>query len=219
MHLDGGCHHGRISNIRGTAYDDLVAINANDGRCAAFEGDITDIDIDGLYSEYCHSAVRLLSTGAKIRRINISNVHGNYYRYAVGFTHFFGDRPTRGTFDAITISNCHVAKCLQPADLHMLAAFPLFYFDGRIDVGTVTIRDVTREESTSNEATIGIVKSCHVGRLILRDISQVNRTDESLTFLQMSGRVDELVRENIRLVDAPGANVPCDEKKAVDPAR
>ena len=83
----------------------------------------------------------------------------------------------------------------------------------------LTIRDVTREECTSNESTIGIVKSCHVGRLILRDLNQVNRTDKSLTFLQMSGRVDELVRENVRLVDAPGANVPCDEEVAVDPAR
>ena len=43
----------------------------------------------------------------------------------------------------------------------------------------LTIRDVTREECTSNESTIGIVKSCHGSRLILRDINQVNRTDKS----------------------------------------
>ena len=30
VHLDGWCHHGRISNLRGTCFDDLVALNADD---------------------------------------------------------------------------------------------------------------------------------------------------------------------------------------------
>ena len=46
VHLDGWCHHGKISNLRGTCFDDMVALNANDGQCAQEEGDITDIDID-----------------------------------------------------------------------------------------------------------------------------------------------------------------------------
>ena len=77
VHCDGGCHHGKISNLRGTCFDDLVALNANDGICAAYEGPITDIDIDGIYADYCHSAVRLLSAGAELKRVTIRNVHGN----------------------------------------------------------------------------------------------------------------------------------------------
>ena len=46
VHLDGWCHHGKISNLRGTCFDDMVALNANDGQCAQEEGDITDSDID-----------------------------------------------------------------------------------------------------------------------------------------------------------------------------
>lgn len=212
VHLDGGCHHGRISNVRGTAFDDMVAVNANDGRCAAHEEPITDIDIDGIYCEYCHSAVRLLSTGAEIKRVNISNVHGNFYRYAVGFTHFFANRPTRGAFDAITISNCHMAKCRQPEDLHALAPFPVVYFDDRIDVGTVTIRDLTREEHCLQDPTVGIAAGCHIDRLVVRDASQVNMTDRPIVFLHTNGEIGELVRENVRLVAAPGGNVALDDK-------
>ncbi|MPM45656.1 hypothetical protein SDC9_92346 [bioreactor metagenome] len=31
IHLDGGCRFGKISNLKGTCYDDLIALNANDG--------------------------------------------------------------------------------------------------------------------------------------------------------------------------------------------
>ena len=92
VHFDGHCHHGKISNLRGTCFDDLVALNANDGQCAQEQGPITDVDIDGVYADYCHSAVRLLSTGAELKRVTIRNVHGNFYTYAVGLTHFFPKR-------------------------------------------------------------------------------------------------------------------------------
>ena len=212
LHFDGGCHHGKISNIRGTAFDDMVALNANDGRCAAHEEPITDIDINGIYCEYCHSAVRLLSTGAAIKRVNISNVHGNFYRYAIGFTHFFDSRQTHGVFDAVTISNCHMAKCPQPEDLFRLAPFPVIYFDDRIDVGTVTIRDITREEHYLQDPTIGVAKGCSIDRLIVRDASQVNMTDKPIIFLHTNGKIGELVRENIRFVAMPGSNMDFDDK-------
>ena len=74
IHLDGCCHHGAIRNVRGTCWDDTVALNANDGRCAIHQGPITDIEIDGIYAEYGHSAIRMLSTGAPVERIRIRNV-------------------------------------------------------------------------------------------------------------------------------------------------
>ena len=35
VHLDGWCHHGKISNLRGMCFDDMVALNAADGRHVA----------------------------------------------------------------------------------------------------------------------------------------------------------------------------------------
>ena len=95
VHFDGHCHHGKISNLRGTCYDDLVARNANDVQCAQEEGPISDVDIDGIYAEYCHSAVRLLSAGADLKRVTIRNVHGNFYTYAVGTSVSILARTTR----------------------------------------------------------------------------------------------------------------------------
>ncbi len=57
IHLVGNCHYGHISNLKGACYDDLVAINADEGS----SGPITHIRVQGIYAEDCHSAVRLLS--------------------------------------------------------------------------------------------------------------------------------------------------------------
>ena len=37
VHFDGCCHHLRIANLRGTCFDDMVALNANDGICSPEE--------------------------------------------------------------------------------------------------------------------------------------------------------------------------------------
>ena len=62
IHFDGGSHHGRITNLRGACWDDLLAFNSNDTDHTDAEGEpISDIVVDGVFSVGCHSAVRLLS--------------------------------------------------------------------------------------------------------------------------------------------------------------
>lgn len=201
VHLDGFCHHGKISNLRGTCYDDMIALNANDGRCAAFQGEISDIDIDGVYCEYCHSAVRMLSTGANLKRVTIRNVHGNFYRYAIGLTHFFPDRATRGVFEDIVIEDCFVGAAEQPTvDLFWkLLPMPVIFCDEHIDVGTLTIRNLFREESRIAPPTILVQKECHIRRLIIRDCRQENQLNEPLTFMENHGNVEALTLDNIAL--------------------
>ena len=208
VHLDGFCHHGKISNIRGTCYDDMVALNANDGACAFAQGPITDIDIDGVYCEYCHSAVRLLSTGAEIRRITIRNVHGNFYRYGVGLTHFFRDRAARGVFDDILLADCFMAKARQPEDLwELLPVFPLVYCDDQIDVGKLSVTNLCRDEKTLPEAAIEIMPSCRIGNLTVCGCKQINRLKAPMPFLWNKGTVDHLDFHNNELISAPGENI------------
>ena len=57
IHLNGNCHHGIIRNLKGSCYDDMVALNADEGS----DGPITDIEIAGLWGTDSHSAVRLLT--------------------------------------------------------------------------------------------------------------------------------------------------------------
>ena len=205
VHLDGGCHHGRISNLRGTCYDDLVAVNANDGICAAYQGDITDIDIEGVYADYCHSAVRLLSNGANVKRITIRNVHGNFYTYAVGFTHYFPGRP-RGVFDDIVVEDVFAAKVFAPEEIGVRSRvkFQPIQFQGPIDCGTITIRNLNRDELNIPVETIGIDPKATVRHLTVRDCKMVNRLQEPIRFIVGRERVKKLTLENNEFISAPG---------------
>ena len=212
IHFDGGSHHGRITNLRGACWDDLLAFNSNDTDHTDAEGEpISDIVVDGVFSVGCHSAVRLLSTGGDVRNITIRNIHGTFYRYAVGLTHFFAwtDRP-RGRFDNIVIENCAVAKCLQPSNcVAKLAPMEVVRIEGRLDVGSVRISGLVRDESEVPEVpTIGVGRGAKVESLVVRDSTQVNRTDRSMTFLRNDGEVKCLDVERIRFVSQPGANIP-----------
>ena len=197
IHLDGDCHHGRITDLFGTCFDDLVAVNANDGFCSPKEAPITDIEIDGIHAEYCHSAVRILSAGAEIRRVSVRNVFGNFYTYAVGLTHFFPQKP-RGTFEDIVIENVFAAKALAPEDIGVRSRvnFPLVWLQGPIDAGSVTIRNFARTEKTVPVATIRVDNEATVRRLTVRDCRMANELKEPIFFVENLGKVETLVCEN-----------------------
>ena len=128
VHLDGGCHHGRIAHVRGTCWDDMVALNANDTFCAAYQEAISDIEIDGVESDYSHSAVRLLSAPDPVERIRIRNVRGRFFQYAIGFTHYFPNKP-RGTIRDVTVENVCVGQAPQPPDMWPMGRAPVLFFN------------------------------------------------------------------------------------------
>lgn len=218
LHLDGWCERGKISNLRGICYDDMVALNATDGNDSPGAGPINDIDIDGVYCDYCHSAVRLLSrrpTDA-IRRISIRNVHGRYYNYGIGLTYFHLDVKERGVMDAITISDCCMSRADEPADMWQLAPFGLVEIEKGIDIGAVTIERLVRDEHARAEVvTVRVKPGATVERLVLRDCAQINRTTEPMTFLHNAGTIKTLVNEGTRLVSAIGTNILCDAQTPV----
>ena len=120
----------------------MVAINVNDGICAAAEGPITDVEIEDIQAEGSHSAVRLLSTGAPVERISIRNVRGTYWQYAIGFTHYFRDRKQQGLFRDIAIRDVKVAKVPAPLDYpwrESAAKTPLFFYDKSISISGLSI--------------------------------------------------------------------------------
>ena len=207
VHFDGHCHHGKISNLRGTCYDDLVALNANDVQCAQEEGPISDVDIDGIYAEYCHSAVRLLSAGADLKRVTIRNVHGNFYTYAVGLTHYFPKNP-RGHFDDIVISDVFASKVYSPEDIGVNSRtnYPPIWVQGPLDVGSLTIRNLSRDEKNIAVASIRVDEPAKVKWLTVRDCKVVNRMDKPLPFLDIRGSVETATIENNMFIADPGEN-------------
>lgn len=206
IHLDGDCHHGRITDLYGTCFDDLVAINANDGQCSPLEAPITDIEVDGIHAEYCHSAVRILSAGADIERVTIRNVFGNFYTYVVGFTHFF-PKKARGKFEDIVVENVFAQKALSPEEIgaYSRANFPLIWFQGPVDAGTIRLTNLNRAERTLPVETIRVDRPATVRHLTVRDCRMENRLEQSIPFLKNEGRIDRLTVENNDFIAAPGA--------------
>ena len=140
VHLEGGCHHGIIRRLRGTVYDDMVALNADE----LIRGDISDILIDDLYARHAHSAVRLLASGHCVRDICISNIRGSYFTYTVGFTKYFKmGNGINGRFENITIRDCEVTKS-DILPWFRDVTYPVFYFQTETEVHGLHLQNIHR---------------------------------------------------------------------------
>lgn len=189
VHLDGNCHYGVIRNLKGTCYDDMVALNAHEGS----RGPITNIQIDGLFAENCHSAVRLLTVNDAVENIHISNVYGSYYQYAIGLTKGYkGD--AAGHFDAIAMDNLFISKASRDGIYPFPNSyqFPLIYIDDETHVRSLSISGLHRKERTLPLDTILVDKKGSVARLTIRDSVVENCTAEPMIFLRNKGAISSI---------------------------
>jgi hypothetical protein len=198
VHLNGNCHYGVIRNLQGACYDDLVALNAHEGS----GGDITNIQIDGIFAENCHSAVRLLTVNHRIAHVTISNVFGTYYQYCIDFTKYYPGQTT-GCFDAISLSNIHAAKSprLPVQEAHMgdkTYHFPLIWFQEEIVVRNLSIEHLHRREFVNPIDTVRIEKDAVVEHLSIRDLVVENHTEEDCKGFVNYGTV-----KNLHMEDCP----------------
>ncbi len=99
IHIHGNSRHGRITNLKGTTNDDMVALNADDGGIFEMSrGPIEDIAVDGLWGKDGYTAVRLLSAGSPIRRIRLANIFGTFRYNVVSFTNHNVHPGSKSTF-------------------------------------------------------------------------------------------------------------------------
>lgn len=197
VHLNGNCHFGVIRNIKGACYDDLVALNAHEGS----GGDITNIEIDGLFAENCHSAARMLTVNEKIEHITFSNVFGTYYQYCIGFTKYYPGETT-GHFDAITLDNIHASKSfrLPVQEAHMGKTkrhFPLIWIQTGTVVKRVSIEHLHRREYNNPIDTLHIDEGALVYDMTLGDISLENHTDDECLLINNQGVIKKLITQGI----------------------
>ena len=174
MHLNGNCHYGTITNLKGTCYDDLVALNADEGS----KGPITNITISGLYAENCHSAARLLSANYPVSNIHISDVYGTYFQYCIGLTRFY-ETKSHGVFDAITLDNIYASKA-ERIDVYGKKGtyvYPLIWIQSKLLVKALKISNLHRREYTTPVETIYVDADTKVEQLILDNITTENYTD------------------------------------------
>ena len=190
IHVDGGCKFGYIHNIQGTAYDDMVAINADDG----LPGPITDIEIDGVFGENSLRGVRLLSTHSRVERISISNVFGTYYQNPVSLTFYHYKHTTRGIMDHISIKNIFASNAprlpIYQKPEHYQFAF--IFIDSRMDIGHVRIENIGRNEQLGDIETIRILPDTKIKTLVLEHINHENHTGKPVSMMINQGEIDTL---------------------------
>ena len=215
IHLNGNCHHAVLRNLKGACYDDLVALNSHEGS----GGDITNIEIDGIFAENCHSAVRFLPGNQMIRNVHISNVYGTYYQYCIGFTKFPKD--STGGVDRIVLDNIHAAKSkrLPIQEVHMgkwaRYHFPLIVVENGLAVGHLCIEHLHRREYENPTDTIHIASGATVDTLIIRDFTLENHTDSPCAFLVNHGTIKSLRVEDASADDIENNGV-IEKRKAND---
>ena len=176
IHLNGNCHYGTLRNLSGACYDDLVALNCDEGS----DGPITHIEIDGLFAEDCHSAVRMLTVKNRLENIHIQNVHGTYFQYCIGLTKYY-EGEASGGMDAIVIDNIFASKaeryCVYHKRQHSYV-YPLIYIEDQLHVGSLDVRGVYRKERCVEIETFYIGRGTTIDQLRISRVSVEGFTDQ-----------------------------------------
>ena len=195
VHIDGNCHYGTIENLQGACYDDLVALNADEGSF----GPITHITVRRLYATDCHSAVRLLTLSNRLENIHISDVYGTYYQYGIGFTRFYiGGR--EGVFHAISLDNIFISKA-ERYDIYQKKGRYVYapvYIESRAVVGSLKLDTMHRREETTEIPTVYIGEDADVKNLVLTNITTENQTGGTNPLICNDGRIDTLYARNLQ---------------------
>lgn len=195
IHLCGNCHFGMIRNLKGACTDDLVALNADEGS----GGPITNIEIDGIFAQNSHSAVRLLTVKQNVENVHISNVYGTYYQYCIGVTKYY-KRESMGGFYSITVENVYASKAERTAEVYPSPnsyIYSLIWIDKESYVNSLTLRNLYRREYINPTPTVLIRNDTVIDRLIIDNAVTENRTSEPMPFLQNDGTVRYLSMRNI----------------------
>ena len=211
IHLHGECRQGLVRNIKGTPTDnDMVALNADDGSMYEMSrGPISDVVVDGIWSENAYKAVRLLSAGSPIRRIRVSNILGTYRYYAVAFTNHRLHPGEPSTFDDVTIDGvfCSSAGPGVPdacANWNLDRMASIFVETPGV-VSNLSLRDYHRTETALAVNDIRLEPGAHVDNIVLDNVNLTSRCPRPIDMLHNCGSIGRLSLMNVRAVAEDGS--------------
>ena len=194
FHCCGNCHHGHIENLYGTCYDDIVALNAQEGSC----GPITDITVKGIYTEGSYGAVRLLCASPKsaMKNIHISDIYGTFYHFGISFQHYY-DTGELGSFENIVIENVFASKSDRDlVKFYMVHKYPNYSIvdmAGKCTYKNITVRNVHRKEYIAAGPTVLVREEADITNLMLDNITSENYTDaESMPLTEFLSPINDL---------------------------
>lgn len=199
IHLCGNCHHGHIEKLFGTCYDDIVALNAQEGSC----GPISNIVIRGIHTKGSYSAVRMLcaSPKAAISNIHISDIYGTFYHFGISLQHYY-DTGERGVFENITIDNVYASKSdrnlVKFYAVNNYRKYGVIDISGESDVKNLKITNLHRDEYIDAVPTILTFKEAKIENLILDNITSQNYTEsESMPLISNDAEIKNLCASNL----------------------
>ncbi|PKM62463.1 MAG: hypothetical protein CVU97_05250 [Firmicutes bacterium HGW-Firmicutes-21] len=197
VHVEGGCRFGRITNLKGRCFDDLLALNADDFH----RGDIQDISVDGIYSDKGHSAVRMLSWGSNIRRISISNIFGTFYQYCIGLTKYYREEGI-GRYDQISLRNIYASKAFRYPTFYTekSVVYPIIFIEKDLHIKHLVISELHRREEETDIATIIVESGTTIDNFLISNCSYENNIGNA-PFLLKKGEIKNLSLENIIVKD------------------
>lgn len=213
VHVNGPARFGRIYDIHGATNDDLVALNCDDDTwCEPYRGDITDVEVDGLFAECGYTAVRLLSCGDTLRNVSISNIFGTYRFYAVSFTHHNIHPGEPILLENVSVRNIFASKptvlpdeattfYYSPSHAHWVETEPMIYFADGVTCRNITVQNVHRHEMAVTQApTVYIGEGTYVENLHLSDVTQTFAACAPVPTVMMKGQVDNFIRERVQWI-------------------
>ena len=196
IHMNGNCNYGLIQNLKGACYDDLVALNADEGS----RGPITNIRINGIFAENCHSAVRLLTVDNPVEHIHISDIFGTFYTYCIGITKFCFERETTGYFDGLVFDNIHVSKAMLRPEYHKEEIYgiqPVVLIERETITKSLSISNLFRSECNMPVPTIGLQNNAFVDHFNLRSCFNRGRADMQYCFVNNNGLINDLFMQDV----------------------
>ncbi len=195
VHVNGNCHYGLIQNLYGTCFDDMVALNADEG----ISGPITNVEVSGIKAENSHSAVRLLACAEKIENIHIHDVYGTYYQYCIGLTKYYQREPI-GHFEGITIDNVFASKAdrLSVYQKDGTYVYPLIYMENDVTIKDVSISNVRRKEKSTPVATLYLGHNACAESISISRVSVENKTGKKMPMFVNNGSIKELYLSKIQ---------------------
>jgi hypothetical protein len=194
IHIAGNSRHGRIVNLKGTTNDDLVALNADDVPIVELSrGPITDIQVDGIWAEHAHRAVRLNSCGSPVKRIKVSNVYGTYIMEAIILANHKVHPDIISTFEDISFSGLFCSNSRKGGKQ------PHIRIHAPAQVSNLTITDYHRTEEASATDNILVEKGAHIDCLSVSNATLNNKSKGIINFINNLGTIGTLHLSNIFL--------------------
>ena len=200
IHLCGNCNRGNISKLFGTCYDDIVALNAEEGS----SGPITDVTVSGIYTENSYSAVRILASRPEsaIRNIHISDIHGTFYHFCIAFMRVY-DRGCSGVIENVTIDNVYASKSdralVKFPSVFKYRQYGVIDIDSHLKIKNLRVSNLHRREFVDFEApTVNAFSDTEIDGLILDNITAENLVGEGkMPFAKFAADVSKLETANL----------------------